>query len=573
MMMSRLLALLLCAQSAHGFDPLCADLKRVVNSSRVFCDVQLYAETTFTDQFAEETTGFAFGNAACDMRTHELRLVVRPRGTQDVAAVMKRLHSRWPEVPVSMRSGGHSYTCNSIKPNSVHFDLRPLDKIELVANTIDQTVAPGEEKLLTTGAGNSFKNLLRKVDARSYSFMHGECYGVGVGGFLLHGGYHAAGLGDRYGNGNTTIRALEMVTADGSVVRFEEPRRRTYELEGIVSYERDAVRVWKDGAPGKSADFADLWMALREAGSSFGIVTEFTMQVYEEPEPTMFFMGVDLTFEQGIQLLVDAGHDDRIVVNYYEPGVPLVDVVFQVAWVDGFLTPAQQREEAFQWLTAYFVRTYGQSWANWRQTKHAELLLNFQDLLKWLGLWGTGEPGHDLAMDLGLYYREDWVTSSMTVDLDDPNAYEVLRWHKRHYETHERAWFGLVPQCWLLFNVVDNRLSTTEGSRLLYVDHSCWPAEDHLEYIQKLEHEFKYDFPDTTYVKYYNVPTWMKNEEDEQQVLGRYFYNYKELQVVKEKYDPRGVFNMYQGVRTAAPTPAPPPTDRLLRLVRAHMPW
>jgi len=557
-----LLALLLCVQRVHGLDPLCADLQHVVHNSRLFCDVEHYAETNFTDQFGENTTGFAFGNQECNKYTHQLRLVVRPQGTQDVAAVMKRLHSRWPEVPVSMRSGGHSYTCNSIKQNSVHFDLRSLDKIELVANTIDKTVAPQEGTLLTTGAGNTFRNLLRKVDNRRYSFMHGECYGVGVGGFLLHGGYHAAGLGDRYGNGNTTIRALEMVTADGSVVRFEEPRRRTYELEGMVSYERDAVRVWKDGVPAASADYADLWMALREAGSSFGIVTEFTVQVYEEPEPTMFFLGISLTFEQGIKLLVDAGYDDRIVVNYYEPGVPIIDLVFQVSWVDGFLTPEEQREKAFEWLTEYFVRTYGWTWRYWQVTKNSVLLLHFQDLLVFLGLWGEGEPGHDMAMDLGLYYRPEWVTSSMTVALDDPMGYEVLRWHKRHYEAHKRAGFGLVPQCWLLFNAVDNRVSATEGARLLYVDHSCWPPEVHREYIQNMEHEFKYDFPNTTYVKYYNVPTQMKTDADEQQVLGRYFWNYKELQVVKEKYDPRGVFNMYQGVRAAAPTPAKANSER-----------
>jgi len=563
MMLSQLLAFLLCAQRIHGLrrsshrlDPLCADLKRVVNNSRLFCDVEQYAETNFTNQFGENSTGFAFGNRECNKHTHKLRLVVRPQGTQDVAAVMKRLHSHWPEVPVSMRSGGHSYTCNSIKQNSVHFDLRALDKIELVANTIDETVAPLEGTLLTTGAGNMFRNILRTVDARRYSFVHGECHGVGVGGFLLHGGYHAAGLSDRYGMGNATIRALEMVTADGSVVRFEEPRRRTHDLEGMVTYDRDPVRVWKDGVPAASADYADLWMALREAGSNFGIVTEFTLQAYEEAEPEPFFIGISLTFEQGLKLLVDSGFDDQIVVNYYEPGVPLVDMVFQVVWTDGFSTPEQQREKAFEWLTEYFVRTYGWTWRYWRITKHSFLILGIQDLLRFLGIGGgTGEPGHILAYDLGGFYKEEWLTSSMIVALDDPMAYEVARWHKRHYESHIHDGLGLVPQCWLLLNAVDGRISATRGGRVLYVDHSCWPPEVHREYIQDMEHEFKYDFPNTTYVKYVNVPTQMKTDADEEHVLGRYFWNYKELQVVKEKYDPRGVFNMYQGVRAAAATP------------------
>eukprot|EP01063_Lacrimia_lanifica_P014832 TRINITY_DN2139_c0_g1_i4.p2 TRINITY_DN2139_c0_g1~~TRINITY_DN2139_c0_g1_i4.p2 ORF type:complete len:472 (+),score=206.23 TRINITY_DN2139_c0_g1_i4:62-1477(+) len=448
-MASRLALVLMSAHCAHGFldglfdlffpppppptpqDPLCVDLKRAVHHSRVFCDVEAYAQTTFRDQFGDKTKGFAFGHSMCDKLTHQLRLVVRPRSTRDVSAVLKRLHERWGDVPVSMRSGGHSYTCNAIKRNSVHFDLRALDKIELVPNTIDASFVAGEGKLLTTGAGNMFKNLLRKVDARKYSFVHGECHGVGVGGFLLHGGYHAAGLSDRYGYGNSTIRALEVVVADGSVVRFEEPRERSYELSGLTTYNRFPLRVWKNGESVAAAEYVDLWDSLRVAGSSFGIVTEFTVQVYEEPEPTMFFMKMDLDFEQAIKLMVDSGYDDAIVINFYETGIPLVGVVFQVAWVDGFLSAEEQRAEVFKWLTRYFVRTYGESWRNWRKTLHGEWLLGIQDLVLGFGLLGKGEGGHDLAMDLGAFYKEDWITSSMTVDLDDPNVYEVMRWHQR----------------------------------------------------------------------------------------------------------------------------------------------
>ena len=33
---------------------------------------------------------------------------------------------------MSVRSGGHSYTCQSIKEGGIHFDLRRLDKVEIV---------------------------------------------------------------------------------------------------------------------------------------------------------------------------------------------------------------------------------------------------------------------------------------------------------------------------------------------------------------------------------------------------------------------------------------------------------
>ena len=54
----------------------------------------------------------------------------RPESTADVAAAGRA--ARAGGLEVSVRSGGHSYTCQSIKEGGVHFDLRRLDKIEVV---------------------------------------------------------------------------------------------------------------------------------------------------------------------------------------------------------------------------------------------------------------------------------------------------------------------------------------------------------------------------------------------------------------------------------------------------------
>ena len=48
----------------------------------------------------------------------------------DVAAAVRA--ARVGGLEVSVRSGGHSYTCQSIKEGGVHLDLRRLDKIEVV---------------------------------------------------------------------------------------------------------------------------------------------------------------------------------------------------------------------------------------------------------------------------------------------------------------------------------------------------------------------------------------------------------------------------------------------------------
>jgi FAD/FMN-containing dehydrogenase len=54
----------------------------------------------------------------------------RPESTEEVAIgvrVAKRL-----KLDISVRSGGHSYTCQSIKDGAIHFDLRELNRVQKV---------------------------------------------------------------------------------------------------------------------------------------------------------------------------------------------------------------------------------------------------------------------------------------------------------------------------------------------------------------------------------------------------------------------------------------------------------
>ncbi len=68
-------------------------------------------------------------NGACNRVLFPL-LIIRPRSTSDVAVGVKVAKQHY--VDISVRSGGHGYTCNNIKNGSLHFDLRRLNKVELV---------------------------------------------------------------------------------------------------------------------------------------------------------------------------------------------------------------------------------------------------------------------------------------------------------------------------------------------------------------------------------------------------------------------------------------------------------
>ena len=68
-------------------------------------------------------------NGACDQLVP--LLVVRPRSARDVSRAV-RVSRTWA-LPISVRSGGHSYTCTNMKQDSMHIDLTSMDKVQLVS--------------------------------------------------------------------------------------------------------------------------------------------------------------------------------------------------------------------------------------------------------------------------------------------------------------------------------------------------------------------------------------------------------------------------------------------------------
>ncbi len=68
-------------------------------------------------------------NGACNRKLFPL-LIARPTSTEDVAAAVAA--AKYHGLELSVRSGGHGYTCNNLKNGSLHLDLRRLNKVHLV---------------------------------------------------------------------------------------------------------------------------------------------------------------------------------------------------------------------------------------------------------------------------------------------------------------------------------------------------------------------------------------------------------------------------------------------------------
>ena len=142
--------------------------------------------------------------------------IVLPKSTRDVSTIIKL--SRKYDVPISIKSGGHSYICSNIKDRGIHVDLRGLNKIELT--TRFPFNPPGPALLL--GPGQTWGQVLSIIPKERYTFIHGACLSVGVGGYLIGGGAQASGTTQRFGFGNFNVLQFTMVDAAGNIVKVKQ---------------------------------------------------------------------------------------------------------------------------------------------------------------------------------------------------------------------------------------------------------------------------------------------------------------------------------------------------------------
>ena len=148
-------------------------------------------------------------------------------------------------LTVTVRSGGHSWAGNHLRDGALLLDLSELRGHELDENSMTATVQPGCR-------GN---DLLAALGERELFFPAGHCPGVGLGGYLLQGGY--GWNGRLHGPACMSVEAIDVVTADGELVHASEEEN------------------------------ADLLWAARGAGPGFfGVVTRFHLRLQRRPRIT-----------------------------------------------------------------------------------------------------------------------------------------------------------------------------------------------------------------------------------------------------------------------------------------------
>ena len=214
--------------------------------------------------------------------------VIRVANAADVAAVIN--FARATDLPLAIRSGGHSTVGGSGVTDGIVMDLRDLNAID-----IDES-----NKTAWIGSGLTAGEVSAAVTARKLIIGFGDAGTVGVGGLTLGGGIGY--MVRKHGLTIDNLLAAEMVTAAGDIVVVD------------------------------AANHPDLFWALRGGGGNFGVVTRFRFQLHDLPH----FVGGPLVFAPTPEVLAGfaaasaAAPEELSTIGYVMPIPPVPFVPAEV---------------------------------------------------------------------------------------------------------------------------------------------------------------------------------------------------------------------------------------------------
>lgn len=173
------------------------------------------------------------------MRGGSPGLVLQPENTGEVVDALAFARSH-PDIPLSLRSGGHGISGRSTNNGGIVVDLSRMNAIDILDEATRRVrIEPGARWMDVASA----------LQPTGWALTSGDYGGVGVGGLATAGG--VGWLARKHGLTIDHLKAVEIVLADGSVVHASDE------------------------------EHPDLFWAVRGAGANFGIVTSFEFEVDE----------------------------------------------------------------------------------------------------------------------------------------------------------------------------------------------------------------------------------------------------------------------------------------------------
>ena len=134
-------------------------------------------------------------------------VVVQAQNEQDVVSAVRLARQRGFKVAV--RSGGHSWAAAFLRDGGMLIDVSRMRSFTVDSASRTASLQPG---LLGT-------ELNRSLRQHDLFFPTGHCMTVGLGGFLLQGGF---GWNSRlWGPACVSVTSVDVVTAEGELVHAD----------------------------------------------------------------------------------------------------------------------------------------------------------------------------------------------------------------------------------------------------------------------------------------------------------------------------------------------------------------
>lgn len=203
-------------------------------------------ERAAVDEFSRSLRGNCLlpGNAGYDAARRVLNqgidkypaLVVQPNGVTDIRHAVDFARDR--NLLLAVKCGGHSWSGKSTCDGGMQIDLSTLRNVR-----IDH-----DKRRAYVAGGSLLGELDRESMAQGLVTTAGTVSHTGVGGLTLGGGFGR--VGRRFGLACDNVKGVDIVTADGEVLRADDERN------------------------------PDLYWGVRGGGGNFGIVTSFDFELH-----------------------------------------------------------------------------------------------------------------------------------------------------------------------------------------------------------------------------------------------------------------------------------------------------
>lgn len=165
-----------------------------------------------------EDSGYELARASTAYRANKPRrfpgVIVRPTSDKDVVAAVT--FAKQHGLQVTTRSGGHSWSSSHIRDKVMLIDMSRMQNLEIDA----------KNKTLWTNPGVIGSRINAELKQHNLVVPTAHHPSPGIGGFCMNGGF---GWNSRlWGNGAAHILAIDVVTADGKLIRADSKQNTDY---------------------------------------------------------------------------------------------------------------------------------------------------------------------------------------------------------------------------------------------------------------------------------------------------------------------------------------------------------